>query len=164
MAEQLSAMGYDASVIRAESTAVSEIKDALLVFVKKVKPATLELVKENKNIAIWDFIDTNKSQMPAGLGFDGVIFPTQRARLDFSCMFSPDVSSTVIWSHADPRWKPARPWRYRLAYLGSRAGLDDCYSDIKGLHFVYIRAASPGERLTSSSGRPTGILVISPCG
>jgi len=149
LAEHMSALGYDASVVNIGSSAVAGINNSIVVFVKHLDSSALETAIANRNIVIWNLSDraTWGRNFTSGSHLDGVVFPTRRALQDFSGSFRSDAKKIVIWESADIRWQPAAPWRYRLGYLGSRFSLDDRYLGIRGLHCLYSPMTGVGPEI-----------------
>ncbi|GJL60845.1 MAG: hypothetical protein NPIRA03_37020 [Nitrospirales bacterium] len=140
LAGHLQNLGVDVSVIKQDIVEIEPIKNAIIVFVKHFDIDLVELAKENNNLIIWNPIDSfavNKPLPPVGL-FDGVIFPTSQALEDFGYLCKNPIGSLVIDSFADLRWRPAKCWRFQIAYLGTRKNIAECYKGIRGLKFEFI--------------------------
>ena len=140
LAEQMCAAGENVRVITQTDPALGNARDAIVVFVKNFDSSIVANTRQNDNKVIWapvDFFAVNPDVPDCSL-FDGAIFPNSRAQKDFTPLFQPGIQSTVIGGYADPRWRCAKTWRFRLAYMGHRKNLDERYRNIKGLCTEYF--------------------------
>lgn len=147
LAEGLRAMGVPTSVMQLDEVQLRSVRHSTVMFAKYFDTRLVEMARENHNLVLWNVVDwfaNGKSCPDEGL-FDGAIFPNMRALNDFGHVSRYRESAGVIGSYADPRWKQARPLRYRIGYLGSRRNIASCYRSIKGLNFEYLNVKSDAD-------------------
>lgn len=151
ISEQLSKYNIRSSVVSIQEGCekLKEIKESIIIFIKFIDNAALDIFRRNNNVIIWHIVDElcfNANMENANI-VDGVIVPNKHTESEYKEKFKA-TQFAAIYEHRDPRWQFNYASRYSLVYIGSdySENIAKEYLSIRELKVEFIDAKTDGAK------------------